>query len=166
MKRLHQVLADVLRKQPEAELPVEDIAREAWALIAGVHLARRTRVFRLYKQTLIVHVPDKIWKQQLHPMEGQLVDRVNQLLGRVVVRHIEFREDDQLRAAAFEEPPRKTRRGGVHESQQALALEPPRKAPGRELSAAAEKELADSASAIADPELRELFIRASRKMLK
>lgn len=166
MKPLHQVLADLLRQQPETELPVEDIAREAWPHIAGVHIARRTRVFRLYKQTLIVHVPDKIWKQQLHGLEGQLVDRVNQLLGHVAISRIEFREDEQLRAAELAQPARKTRRGRVHESQQSLAFDPPRKGPGRELSAAAEKELADSASAIADPELRELFIRASRKMMK
>jgi len=41
-------------------------------------------------------VPDAIWQRQLHSMRGQMLFRVNSLLGQPLVGSIEFVIDSQL----------------------------------------------------------------------
>jgi len=151
MKPLRDLFPDLLRKQPQKHLPLEEIVRAAWTHLVGQQIAARSHVFRLYRETLIVHVPDGTWQRQLRRLERQLLDRVNRLLGRSAVHAIDFRVDAGLVAPAV--------------AAQAPA-EPPRKGPAREGAPAADAELEESALAIADPELRALFLRTSRKMMR
>lgn len=154
MKPVHALLPELLRKQPQKHLPAEEIVRASWAHLVGVQVAARTQVFRLYRETLIVHVPDRAWQSQLRRLEPQLLARVNQLLGRRLVAALDFRVDASLAApadvAAAAAPPRT----------------PPRKGPAREEAPARDAELEASARAIGDPELRALFLRTSQKMLR
>lgn len=147
MKRVDQLFPEILRKQPQKQIPVEEVVRSAWARLAGPQIAARTVVFRLYRETLIVHVPDRTWKQQLHRLEAQLLERINRLLGSPMVTGIDFRVDQTLVAVASDG-------------------HPPKKGPARELPAGTEAELEASARAIADPELRQLFLRTARKMIR
>ena len=78
VKPLYEVFPELWRKQPHKQLPVEEIVRGAWAHLVGAPVAARTEVFRLYKEILIVHVPDRNWKRQLHRLEGQYLARINQ----------------------------------------------------------------------------------------
>lgn len=151
MKPLRELFPDLLRKQPQKHLPLEEIVRAAWTHLVGQQIAARSQVFRLYRETLIVHVPDRIWQRQLHRLERQLLDRINRLLGRSAVQAIDFRVDQSLVAAASAEP---------------APLQPPRKGPAREGAPAADAEMEKTAQAIADPELRALFLRTSRKMMR
>lgn len=146
MKRVDQLFPEILRKQPQKQIPVEEVVRGAWGRLAGPQIAARTLVFRVYQGTLIVHVPDRIWKQQLHRLEGQLLDRINRLLGSAIITGIDFRVDQALAAVP--------------------AGHPPKKGPARELPAGTEAELEASARGIADPELRQLFLRTARKMIR
>ena len=148
MRPLHALLPQLLRKQPQKHLPVEEIVRAGWAHLVGRQIAARSQVFRLYRETLIVHVPDRTWQKQLRRLEGQLLARVNRLLGQRLVTEMDFRVDGSLAAPASSAQP------------------PPRKGPVREEAPAWDAELEDSARAIADPELRTLFLRASQKMLR
>ena len=172
MKRLDDLLPDLLRKQPQKQLPAGEIVREAWGHIAGRQIAGRSQVFRLYNDTLIVHVPDQTWRRQLHRFEAVLVARVNHFLGSALVRSVDFRVDPTMPAAV-------PRRAAASQTARAAAPPrqgelfapgngelPPRKGPLRELGPAVEAELEQAATAIADPELRDLFLRASRKMVK
>lgn len=148
VKPLHALLPELLRKQPQKHLPLEEIVRAAWPHLAGRQVAARSQVFRLYRETLIVHVPDHTWQKQLRRLEGQLLARVNQLLGRRLVTGMDFRVDANLAAA------------------DSLTQPPPRKGPAREEAPRRDAELENSARAIADPELRALFLRASQKMIR
>ena len=159
MKPLFEILPDLLRKQPQKHLPLEEMVRAAWAHLVGRQIASRSHVFRLYRETLIVHVPDRTWQKQLHRMERRLLVRVNQMLGRSEITRMDFHVDPALAVARGS--PENAAGGSGNAS-----ITPPRKGPAREGAPAAEAELEDSARPIADPELRDLFLRASRKMMK
>ena len=148
MRPLHTLLPHLLRKQPQKHLPVEEIVRSVWPHLVGRQIAARSQVFQLYRETLIVHVPDRAWQRQLRRLERQLLARVNRLLGQRLVTGMDFRVDASLAAPASSAQP------------------PPRKGPAREEAPARDAQLEDSARAIADPELRALFLRASQKMLR
>ncbi len=155
MKALHQLFPDLLRKQPQKQFPFDEVVRVAWAQLVGPHIAARSRVFRLYKQTLIVHVSDRNWQKQLHRMERRLLARVQAMLGASYITAMDFRVDPAL--ALLPLP-----------AAVAAAADPPRKGPARQNAPAleADAELEESARAIADPEMRDLFLRASRKMMR
>ena len=63
--------------------------------------------FRLYRKTLVVAVADATWQKQLEAMSGQLLFRLNSLLGQAIVTYIEFRIDPKTVRA--ERPPGATR---------------------------------------------------------
>jgi hypothetical protein len=69
----------------------EKLAQAAWPLAVGKRLADRTGAVSLNGSRLVVLVEDKIWQQQLHTMRGQIVNRIEQVLGRRIVETIEFR---------------------------------------------------------------------------
>ena len=154
MKPLHALLPELFRKQPQKHLPVEEIVRATWPQVVGPQLAARSQVFRLYRETLIVHVPDRAWQSQLRRLEGQLLARVNRLLGRRLVTALDLRVDASLAAPANLAPATP------------LPRTPPRKGPAREEAPARDAELEAAARAIGDPELRALFLKTSQKMLR
>jgi hypothetical protein len=127
-------------------------------------------MFRVYQGMLIVHVPDQEWRKQMMRLEGRLLGRVNKLLGREAIRSLEFRVDYNLVPAIPPATAPAVARGEELPAGQATpgasSAAPPRKGPGRELAPAAEAELQEMARAISDPELRELFVRASRRMMR
>jgi hypothetical protein len=90
---LIRALPKLLRAAGEAEEVAEAAARVAWRRAAGDALRGQAVPFRLYRKTLIVAVPDTTWKKQLEAMSGQLLFRLNSLLGQAVVTYIEFRID-------------------------------------------------------------------------
>jgi len=150
MERLDHILPRLLRKQPDRQFPVEDLVRANWSNLMGEHIAARTRVCRLLKDRLVVDVADANWQRQLARMQAQLVDRINQFLGRAAIVGLDLRVDAAIARSAG--------------AGRAPVDGPPRKGPGQ--AAAIEQDLAQAAEAIPDPELRELFLRTSRKMLK
>src|ERR687894_1746970 len=104
MDDLIRTLPKLLRAAGEMEEVVEVAAMVAWRRIAGSALRGQAVPFRLYRKTLIVAVADTTWQKQLEAMSGQLLFRLNSLLGQAVVTYIEFRLDPKTvrteRAAA------------------------------------------------------------------
>jgi len=70
---------------------LETAAQIAWSRAAGDGLWASTAPLRLYDRKLEVAVPDAIWQTQLKAMSAELLARVNWLLGRDVVKSLEFR---------------------------------------------------------------------------
>lgn len=142
LSRLLPKLLNATGANPEM---AEIAAKVAWSRAAGDGLRRHAIPFRLSRATLIVLVADAIWQRQMQSMSTELISRVNRLLGRGVVETIEFRIDpvavEKLRAGAR---PRDER----HET--------PKPAPDELISAARD---------IADPDLRERFIRAAENCI-
>ncbi len=95
MDDLFRVLPELLRAAGEAEEVAEAAALAAWRRVAGEQLRGQAVPFRLYRKTLTVAVADATWQKQLGQMSGQLLFRLNSLLGLPLVTYIEFRVDPQ-----------------------------------------------------------------------
>ena len=93
MDDLIRVLPKFLRAAGETEEVLEAAAMIAWKRVAGEGLRGQAVPFRLYRKTLIVAVADTTWQKQLEAVSGQLLFRLNSLLGQAVVTYIEFRVD-------------------------------------------------------------------------
>lgn len=93
MDDLIRALPKLLRAAGEAEEVCEAAAMVAWRRAAGQALRGQAVPFRLYRKTLVVAVSDTTWQKQLEAMSGQLLFRINSILGQAVVTYIEFRVD-------------------------------------------------------------------------
>ena len=93
MDDLIRTLPKLLRAAGETEEVLEAAALVAWRRVAGEGLRTQAVPFRLYRKTLIVAVADSTWQKQLEAVSGQLLFRLNSLLGQAVVTFIEFRID-------------------------------------------------------------------------
>lgn len=99
----------------------------------GRELGRRTRPTFLANGRLTVEVDGAEWREQLFPLSGKILARLNKLLAQPLVQWIDYR-----------------------------LARPPRRPPGRAGAAVNASEPCDEASGIQDPQLRRLY-RASMK---
>lgn len=90
MEALIKLLPNVLRASGNAPEVAEAAAIAAWKHCAGEGLKERALPLTLEGRTLRVAVADLIWQKQLHAMRGQMIYRINTLLGQPVVGTIEF----------------------------------------------------------------------------
>lgn len=90
MEGLIKSLGTVLRASGNAPEVAEAAAIAAWKHCAGEGLKERAVAVALHERTLRVAVADLIWQKQLHSMRGQMLYRINSLLGQPVVSSIEF----------------------------------------------------------------------------
>ena len=75
-----------------ASAEVAEVAcKVAWKSAVGDALSLHVRPIKLEGQTLIVVVADNIWKRQLEAMRPQLLFRLNSVLGKALVKLIDFR---------------------------------------------------------------------------
>ncbi|MBD0372950.1 MAG: DUF721 domain-containing protein [Pyrinomonadaceae bacterium] len=146
MDDLIRALPKLLRAAGETEEVLEAAALVAWRRVAGSELSRQAVPFRLYRKTLIVAVADSTWQKQLEAMSGQLLFRLNSLLGQAVVTYIEFRLDPKTVEAAR----------NATQQDEAAREEQERRALVR-----AKGDLTDAACAIQDEELRRRFLLAA-----
>ena len=146
MEDLIRSLPKLLRASGDAEEVCEAAALVAWRRVAGEGLRGQAVPFRLYRKTLIVAVADTMWQKQLEAVAGQLLFRLNSLLGQPVVTFIEFRVDAKtVRAERAAHALKETDR----EQQEQRALQ---KASGQ---------LSHAADAIHDEQLRRRFLVAA-----
>ena len=62
----------------------------AWESVAGPQLARHARAVRVQRGRLQLAVPSAVWRTHLSFSKHQLVERINQRLGRRVIRDLVF----------------------------------------------------------------------------
>jgi predicted nucleic acid-binding Zn ribbon protein len=96
MEGLIKTLPAVVRASGNAPEVIEAAAFAAWKHAAGENLKSHAVPLALEDRTLKVAVADAIWQRQLHLMRGQLLFRVNSLLGQPLVGAIEFVIDSRL----------------------------------------------------------------------
>lgn len=90
MEALIKALPAVLRASGNAPEVAEAAAIAAWKHCAGEGLKKRAVPLALQDRTLMVAVADLIWQKQMMAMRGQMLYKINTLLGQPVVRAIEF----------------------------------------------------------------------------
>jgi len=138
MDQLLKVLPDLLesaRNSPELR---EAAVLATWRHVAGEKLRDRAVGLSLEGQRLKVAVPDRLWQKQLRDISGEMLARLNAILGRNMVSFIEFVIDPAL--AAEPEPQ--------------VAAKP------AETEGAIPVEVLSAAAAIRDTQLRRAFLGA------
>ena len=144
MNQLIKSLPTILRAAGDSEEVAEAAAIAAWKHAAGDGLKGRAVPVKLETRTLTVAVADAIWQKQLNSMRGQLMFRVNTILGQPLVSAIEFVIDPKLAKAQTEQEKPK---------EELLDNELP-------------LELWSAANAIHDKELRKSFLKTALLSLK
>lgn len=95
MDELIKTLPLVIRAAGNAPEVLEAAALAAWKHATGAGMQHHAVATKLDGQTLIVAVRDDVWQRQLTSMRGQLLLRVNSLLGQALVKNIELRIQPQ-----------------------------------------------------------------------
>ena len=90
VRRLGDVIREVLRQQG-LETPLNEVrAVNAWPQVVGPAIARLTGDVSLRQGTLYVKITRPALRQDLAMMRTQLIGKLNQAVGAQVVRHIVF----------------------------------------------------------------------------
>lgn len=100
MDQLIKTLPAILRASSDSEEVREAACIAAWKQAVGEGLSGHAIPTQLSHQTLVVVVADKIWHRQLEQMRGQLLYRLNAVLGQSLVKLIELRVDPKALACA------------------------------------------------------------------
>lgn len=90
LQRLGDVLEKALKKNKIA-LPSRDFRlREAWVQSVGPVISAQTSLDSFKYNVLYVKASNSVWLQQLQFMKGEIMDKINQVLGKEVVKNIFF----------------------------------------------------------------------------
>lgn len=143
MENLLTLLPRLFRKVGDSDDAREQAVVAAWAVAVGPQVRKLTAAMRLERKTLIVATLDETWRAQLKGMRGQVLFKVNSLLGAPLVTAIEFVVNQRAVRAAHTAPPEMRPRSPTDE---ALPL-------------------VEKAAAIPEPLLRDAFLRAAGKCL-
>ena len=144
MNQLIKSLPQVLRAAGNAPEVAEAAAIAAWKHAAGNGLKEHAVALKLENRTLTVAVADPIWQKQLTSMRGQLLFRVNSILGQSLVGAFVFIIDPARARPRAEQP---------EEVDEPLDNEVP-------------LELWSAANTIHDKELRKSFLKTALLSLK
>ena len=144
MNQLIKSLPGVLRAAGDSTEVAEAAAIAAWKHAAGDGLKEHAVPLKLENRTLTIAVADAIWQKQLHSMRGQLLFRVNTILGKPLVGALDFVIDPKLAKLSVEP---------LEREEEFLDNEVP-------------LELWSAASAIQDKDLRKKFLRTALLSLR
>jgi len=144
MEQLINSLPALLRAAGNAAEVTEAATLAVWNRVVGEGLALQTLALGVEKARLTVAVADSVWQRQLESLSGQLLFRLNALLGPGTIRFIEFRID----------PAVLQRRRSLKKPDQKLVGD-------RHTVTAIPIELISAAATIHDPDLRRAFLSAA-----
>jgi len=144
MNQLIKSLPQVLRASGNSAEVAEAAAIAAWKHAAGDGLKEHAVALKLENRTLTVAVADPIWQKQLNAMRGQLLYRVNTILGQSLVSAFNFVIDRERVKPRVEQP---------EHDEELLDNEVP-------------LELWSAANTIHDKELRKNFLKTALLSLK
>ena len=91
MENFIKALPAVIMAAGGSEEVIEAACLGAWKHAVGEALSDRAIAERFTGNTLVVVVEDKIWQRQLEQMRDQFLFRLNNMLGRPLIKVLEFR---------------------------------------------------------------------------
>ena len=100
MDSLLKTLPAILGAAGDSTEVVEAACIAAWKHAAGEGLRGNAVALRLNERTLVIAVADTAWQKQMQSLSGQLLFRLNSILGQPLVTFLEFREDPHAIAKA------------------------------------------------------------------
>ncbi len=146
MEDLTRALPALIKEFDENEIVREAVVMAVWRKIAGDVLRDHAVPFRLYQKHLVVAVTSEMWKKHLESLSGQMIFKLNSMLGQAAVTFIEFRVDEKT---VLEERSKNNRQTISEDEFEEMALD--------EVS----QKLRRSADAIEDDNLRYNFLLAA-----
>ncbi|HEY8224526.1 MAG TPA: DUF721 domain-containing protein [Pyrinomonadaceae bacterium] len=96
MDRLIKVLPAIVKAAGASEEVAEAACIAAWKHAVGEGLSSHAAPLELQGRKLVIVVADNIWKTQLEQMRGQLLFKLNSILGQPLVNSLEFRVDPKI----------------------------------------------------------------------
>ena len=93
MESLLKTLPAIMKAAGDSAEVAQVACFVAWKQIAGEALRGNAVPLRLDDRTLVIAVADATWQKQMQSLSGQLLFRLNSLLGQPVVTYLEFCED-------------------------------------------------------------------------
>ena len=144
MDEILTILPQLLRHASQSDETREHAVLAAWIAAVGPQIRRVTCPIRVERKTLIVAVQDATWRAQLTRLGGQVLFKLNSLLGSPVVTTVEFVTNPSL-IVEDAEP-----------SREFHFIAPEKQA----------SQLMEDAAGISDPDLRAVFLRAAGKCLE
>jgi len=145
MDNFIKALPAILKASGAPEEVAEAACVAVWKHAVGEGLSGQAFPIQLRDRKLVVVVDDNLWKKQLEQMRGQLIYRLNSVLGQGMVTSIEVRVDPKTLAAS---------RGAAPES---------RKVP---IDHKVLAELVGAAAGIEDADLRRAFLGAATSCIR
>lgn len=140
MEQLIKTLPLIMRAAGDSAEVAQAACFAAWNHTVGEGLRNNVVPMRLDERKLFVAVRDAIWQRQLKSMIGQLISRINHVLGQPLVSSIELLIQPELIRSTDEQKP---------------ARDMPE----------IPQELVFAAGKITDPELRRAFLGAAGSCL-
>jgi len=90
MTQLLSLIPRLLRRTEDSDDAREQSVFASWVVAVGGHIRRATTPVKLERKTLIVAVADATWRTQLKGIRGELLFKLNSLLGAPMVTSIDF----------------------------------------------------------------------------
>lgn len=91
MQPLSQILEELLAHY-ELKEPLERYrSLVIWPEVVGERIAKVTKPVNIQNGVLLVKVKSAVWRMELTLMKQQIIDRLNESLGKPVVKDIKFR---------------------------------------------------------------------------
>ena len=143
-RAIADLLAEAVRGKPAERRMKEGRIWLLWDETVGERIASLARPVGFRDGTLTVAVANAPWMQQLNFLKGEIIEKLNSLLGGQVVRDI------YLKAGSVEPP---------------AAAPPEHSPPPRELTSTEREFVATETQTVEDPELREIISRLMAKHL-
>jgi len=143
MISLAKLLPRLLLQAGDSAESREQSVFAAWTAAVGLQVHKASAPLRLDGKTLVVAVVDATWRSQLARMRGQILFKINSILGAALVTRFDLVVNEELVRCAHQMPPEVK---FIAPDQQALPL-------------------SEDVREIEDPGLRALFLRAAGKCL-
>ncbi len=89
MERTARVISKL--KLPPGTVRPDQLAKAAWPLAVGPRIAAHTTATWFEENRLVVEVGDAIWQIQLTSLKGQILRRLEEVIGQELVSKIDFR---------------------------------------------------------------------------
>ncbi|HON58336.1 MAG TPA: DUF721 domain-containing protein [Smithella sp.] len=90
------ILFAAMKRKGMAERMEENLLRKLWSQAVGDQIASKTQPDCFKNGILFVRTVSSVWVQQLHFMKQEVLEKLNQLSGKQLVREIRFHVGYQL----------------------------------------------------------------------
>lgn len=90
LQQIGEVLFPLLKKRGMASKFEEKILLKAWPKAVGLQIASQTQLDSFRHGTLFVRAVSSVWVQQLHFMKEDIINKLNELSDKIVIKEIRF----------------------------------------------------------------------------